>query len=94
MECEQLSRFDPVIFDEDIVKLVEESAKARGLSCRRITSGAGQDAQMLARMAKTAMIFIPSIRGISHNPKEFCTDGDVFNGAMVLLDVITKLCEQ
>ncbi len=94
VECEQLSRFDPVIFDEDIVKLVEESAKARGLSCRRITSGAGQDAQMLARMAKTAMIFIPSIRGISHNPKEFCTDEDVFNGALVLLDVITKLCEQ
>ena len=94
VECERLSRFDPVLFDEDIVKLVEQSAAARGFSCRRITSGAGQDAQMLARICKTAMIFIPSIRGISHNPAEYSADADVGNGANVLLDVVQKLCEQ
>ena len=93
VKCEQLSRFDPVLFDEDIVRLVEQSAKERGLSCRRITSGAGQDAQMLARICKTAMIFIPSIRGISHNPAEYSTDADVANGASILLDVVRKLAE-
>lgn len=94
VECERLSRFDPVLFDEDIVRLVEQSAAARGLSCRRITSGAGQDAQMLARICKTAMIFIPSIRGISHNPAEYSTDADVANGANILLDVVKKLSGQ
>ena len=94
VECEQLSRFDPVLFDEDIAALVEVSAKERGLSCRRITSGAGQDAQMLARICKTAMIFVPSVNGISHNPEEYTADTDVENGANVLLDVIQKLCEK
>ena len=94
VKCEQLSRFDPVLFDEDIVRLVEQSARERGLSCRRITSGAGQDAQMLARICKTAMIFIPSIRGISHNPAEYSTDTDVVNGANILLDVVKALSEQ
>ena len=91
---EQLSRFDPVLFDEDIVRLVEQSARARGLSCKRITSGAGQDAQMLARICKTAMIFIPSIRGISHNPAEYSTDADIVNGANILLDVVKNLSER
>lgn len=94
VKSEQLSRFDPVLFDEDIVRLVEQSARKRGLSCRRITSGAGQDAQMLARICKTAMIFIPSIRGISHNPAEYSTDADVANGANILLDVVKKLSGQ
>ena len=94
IEREQLSRFDPVLFDEDIVQLVEQFAKERGLSCKRITSGAGQDAQMLARICKTAMIFIPSIRGISHNPTEYSTDADVANGANILLDVVKKLSER
>lgn len=94
VSSEQLSRFDPVLFDEDIVRLVEQSALERGLSCKRITSGAGQDAQMLARICKTAMIFIPSIRGISHNPAEYSTDADVASGANILLDVVKQLSAQ
>ena len=66
----RLSRFKPVLFDEGIVKLVEKYAAKNHLSCRRITSGAGQDAQNLALMCPTAMIFIPSINGISHSPLE------------------------
>lgn len=88
---ERLSRFDPVLFDEGIVRLVEDSAAARSLSCRRMTSGAGQDAQMLARICPTAMIFVPSVRGISHNPLELTRDADVAAGANVLLDVVAQL---
>ena len=94
IESEQLSRFDPVLFDEEIVEMVEESARKRGFSCKRITSGAGQDAQMIARMTKAAMIFVPSVNGISHNPKEFTADQDVLNGASILLDVVTKLASR
>lgn len=91
IRAERLSRFEPVLFDEGIVRLVERSAAARGLSCRRMTSGAGQDAQMLARICPTAMIFVPSVDGISHNPKEFTRSADLAAGANVLLDVTAAL---
>lgn len=88
---ERLTEFDPVLFDEGIVKKVEQAAKARGLSSRRMTSGAGQDAQMMARICPTAMIFVPSIQGISHNPAEYTRDEDVIAGANVFLDVVAEL---
>jgi N-carbamoyl-L-amino-acid hydrolase len=48
-------------------------------------SGAGHDAQMMARLCPTAMVFIPSIGGLSHNPAEFSTDDDMISGANILL---------
>lgn len=63
----------------------------RGLSVRRITSGAGQDAQMMARICPTAMIFVPSVKGISHNPEEFTRDEDLIAGANVFLDVVSEM---
>ena len=91
ISVERMSRFEPVKFDEGIVRLVEKYAAARGLSCRRMTSGAGQDAQMLARVCPTAMIFVPSVNGVSHNPEELTRDADVINGANLLLDVASEL---
>ncbi len=91
--AERLVRFEPVIFDENIVKLVEDAARQHNLQCRRMTSGAGQDAQMMARICPTAMIFVPSANGISHNPKEFTPGPDLVAGANVLMDVIVKLAE-
>ncbi|KAB2332289.1 Zn-dependent hydrolase [Cytobacillus depressus] len=88
---EQLVRFQPVTFDETIVKLVEQAANQRGLQSKRMTSGAGHDAQMMARVCPTAMIFVPSIDGISHNPKEYTKDTDLEDGANVLLDVVSNL---
>lgn len=52
ISTERLTEFDPVPFDEGIVEKVEKAAKAHGLSVRRITSGAGQDAQMILRSAR------------------------------------------
>jgi beta-ureidopropionase / N-carbamoyl-L-amino-acid hydrolase len=88
---EQLARFNPVTFDESIVKLVEEVAGERGLESKLMTSGAGHDAQMMARICPTAMIFVPSKDGISHNPEEYTKDTDLVAGANVLLDVVRKL---
>lgn len=93
ISSERLVRFEPVIFDENIVKLVEDAANNRGLQSRRMTSGAGHDAQMMARICPTAMIFVPSIDGISHNPKEFTSEPDLVAGANVLLDVVCGLTE-
>ncbi len=56
-----------------------------------MTSGAGHDAQMMARICPAAMIFVPSVGGVSHNPDEFTPASDLVAGANVLLDVVTRL---
>ena len=91
IETERLVRFLPVTFNERIVKIIEKVAKDKNYSCRRMTSGAGHDAQMMSRICPTAMIFVPSYKGISHNPAEFTEDEDLLKGTSVLLDVVTKL---
>lgn len=94
IKTKQLVKFDPVIFDEEIVREVEKSAEKRKISCIRMTSGAGQDAQMMAMICPTAMIFIPSKDGISHNKNEFSSVSDIENGANILLDIIRSLSEK
>lgn len=91
VSVERLARFEPVVFDQGLVREIETAARARGHSVRRMTSGAGHDAQMMARIAPAAMIFVPSRGGISHNPKEFTPDADLVAGANVLLDVVRTL---
>lgn len=91
IHVERLARFQPVRFDETIVSVIEYSARERGLASRRMTSGAGHDAQMMARIAPSAMIFVPSKDGISHNPAEFTSDAELTAGAEVLLDVVMQL---
>jgi beta-ureidopropionase / N-carbamoyl-L-amino-acid hydrolase len=93
VERKSLARFEPVHFDEGLVRRIESAAAARGLSQRRVTSGAGHDAQMMARICPAAMIFVPSRRGISHNPSEFTAPAELTAGANVLLDVLCSLAE-
>ena len=59
-----------------------------------MVSGAGQDSQMMARLCPTAMIFSPSVNGISHNPKEYTKDEDVVKCANVFLDVVLELANK
>lgn len=86
-----MTNFDPVPFDEGLCKKIEAAAKSRNLKVRRMVSGAGQDAQMMARICPTAMIFVPSVKGISHNPDEYTTDEAIINGSNVFLDVVTEM---
>lgn len=90
---ERLARFHPVKFAPEIVAAIEVAAAQRQLACRRMTSGAGHDAQMIARIAPAAMIFVPSKAGISHNPAEFTSESDLIAGANVFLDVVRKLSQ-
>ena len=86
-----LARFDPVTFDAGIVGLVEETARRMGHSTLRLPSGAGHDAQMLARICPSGMVFVPSVAGISHNPAEYTSPGAITAGADVLLHVVLAL---
>jgi beta-ureidopropionase / N-carbamoyl-L-amino-acid hydrolase len=88
-----LARFEPVVFDERVIALVEETCTRLGNTVRRLPSGAGHDAQMMARLCPTAMIFTQSHLGISHNPAEHTDDADLVMGANVLLHVMLELSE-
>ena len=93
MTTRSLARFQPVDFDPPTVDLVEETAQRLGYTTRRLPSGAGHDAQMLARICPTAMIFTPSVDGLSHNIAEYTSPDDVAAGANVLLQTLLHLAE-
>ena len=86
-----LARFEPVEFDHRIIDLIESIAQAQGKVVSRLPSGAGHDAQMLARVCPTAMIFVPSANGISHNPSEYTSPEELEAGANVLLHAMIHL---
>lgn len=88
---QSLARFEPVTFDPAMVSCVERTAQALGYSVKRLPSGAGHDAGMIAAIAPSAMIFVPSMNGISHNVNEYTAPQDLENGTNVLLQVILQL---
>jgi beta-ureidopropionase / N-carbamoyl-L-amino-acid hydrolase len=90
VEIRPLARFAPVAFDASLVERVEAVARSRQLSVRRMPSGAGHDAQMFAPKCPTAMIFIPSANGLSHNINEHSEEADIAAGAQVLFDVVCE----
>ncbi|WP_397409329.1 Zn-dependent hydrolase [Polaromonas sp.] len=89
-----LARFEPVDFDPAVVNLVEQQAQALGCSHQRMPSGAGHDAQMLARVCPSAMIFVPSVGGLSHNVREHTEPADLQRGAQLLLQVVLALANR
>jgi N-carbamoyl-L-amino-acid hydrolase len=94
VEAKVLARFEPVIFEAGLVDRVERHAQALSLSTRRMPSGAGHDAQMMQRICPTAMIFVPSVAGLSHNVKEHTEAADLAAGAQVLLNLMLELAEE
>ena len=86
-----LARFQPVEFDDRVVDTVAAVAAELGHSVKRLPSGAGHDAQMMARLCPTGMVFVPSRDGISHNPAEYTEPDDLVAGADVLLGSMLAL---
>lgn len=78
----------PALTDKGFQKLIDDTARSLGFSTKVMPSGAGHDAQEIARIGPVGMIFIPSVGGISHSPKEFSRPQDVENGANVLLQTV------
>ena len=92
-ESRSLARFPPVGFDPAIVARIGRIARAQGHPVRRMTSGAGHDTGILAALSPTAMIFVPSVEGISHNVREHTEPQHLEAGANVLLQTLLALTE-
>ncbi|HEX7938748.1 MAG TPA: M20/M25/M40 family metallo-hydrolase, partial [Gemmatimonadaceae bacterium] len=78
----------PAMSDPAIRALISESAKDLRLTSKVMPSGAGHDAQAMAQIGPMGMIFIPSLGGISHSPKEYSTPQDIERGARVLMGAV------
>jgi N-carbamoyl-L-amino-acid hydrolase len=81
----------PAPTDPRVRAVIAEAAGELGLTTKLMPSGAGHDAQDMARLGPVGMIFIPSVGGISHSPREYSRPEDVTNGANVLLNALLKL---
>ena len=86
----EVSRYQPVAFDETCIAAVRAAAGRLGYSHRDIVSGAGHDACYLARVAPAGMIFIPCENGISHAEIENATPADTAAGCNVLLHAMVE----
>jgi len=78
----------PAPTDPRVRSVIDRAARELGLSTRAMPSGAGHDAQDMTRLGPVGMIFVPSVNGISHAPKEFSRPKDIENGANVLLQSV------
>lgn len=87
----QANESKPALTEKILQEKIAASAKALGFTYKLMQSGAGHDAQEIAWIAPVGMIFVPSVGGISHSPKEFTKAVDMANGANVLLHTILKL---
>jgi len=85
LDLQEIWHFPPTPFDADCVAAVRGAAERSDYSHRDIVSGAGHDACYVARVAPTAMVFVPCEDGISHNEIENATPEDLAAGAQVLL---------
>jgi N-carbamoyl-L-amino-acid hydrolase len=90
-EFTQTLRNVPALCDPRIRTIIGDAARERRLSTRLMPSGAGHDAQSMAVLGPVGMIFVPSVDGISHSPREFSRPEDITNGANVLLDVVRRI---
>ena len=91
LSIEKRMAVEPVAMDEGLRSRIIDSCKRRDLSFRVLPSGAGHDSQVMASLCPTAMIFVPSRKGVSHSPLEFSTHRALVDGMDVLRDVLFDL---
>ncbi|MDR7855280.1 allantoate deiminase [Tissierella sp.] len=82
---------EPVPMNKEVINIIEEACKEQNLNYKLMHSGAGHDSQIIAPRINTGMIFVPSVKGISHNPKEFTELEDLKQGIEALAATIYKL---
>jgi N-carbamoyl-L-amino-acid hydrolase len=91
VDIDPYATFGPVAFDTRLSALLRGKAEARQLSTRDMTAAAGHDSVLIAPLCPSAMLFVPSVDGITHNPKEYSTPEQIACGAQVLLDAVLEL---
>ncbi|MCM3636123.1 allantoate deiminase [Sporosarcina luteola] len=82
---------DPIPMDKQIVEAIEKQAKENGFNYKMMHSGAGHDSQIIAPVVPTAMIFVPSREGISHNPLEYTSPEQLAVGVQALMNSLYAL---
>ena len=83
--------FGPIAFDPALGVLLRDKAQARQLVARDMIAAAGHDSVLIAPLCPSAMLFVPSVDGITHNPREYSTSQQVAHGAQVMLDAVLAL---
>jgi N-carbamoyl-L-amino-acid hydrolase len=91
IDVDPYATFGPVVFDAGLGALLRRKAADRQLSVRDMIAAAGHDSVLMAPLVPSAMLFVPSVAGITHNPKEYSTKQQVARGAQVLLDAVLEL---
>lgn len=91
IDVDPYATFGPIRFDTGLGALLRDKAGARQLSTRDMIAAAGHDSVLMAPLVPSAMLFVPSVAGITHNPKEYSTKEQIAHGAAVLLDAVLDL---
>lgn len=91
IDVQLAAHHDEALADSRVQESIESACRKLGLDSHRMPSGAGHDAQMMATLGPMGMIFIPSIGGISHSPRELSRWTDCANGANILLQSVLAL---
>jgi N-carbamoyl-L-amino-acid hydrolase len=91
IDIDPYATFGPIVFDTKLGALLRGKAADRQLSTRDMIAAAGHDSVLMAPLVPSAMLFVPSVAGITHNPKEYSTKQQVARGAQVLLDAVLEL---
>ncbi len=91
LKIENLGKHSPSIMSDKVQHAYAEACDDLGFTHTSLTSGAGHDGQSLADLCPVGMIFVPSVNGTSHSPKEFTKWEDCVNGANVLLQAALRL---
>ncbi len=91
IDIDPYAAFGPIAFDTTLGALLRRKAEDRQLPTRDMIAAAGHDSVLMAPLVPSAMLFVPSVAGITHNPKEYSTKQQVARGAQVLLDAVLEL---
>jgi N-carbamoyl-L-amino-acid hydrolase len=91
IDIDPYTAFGPVAFDPTLCALLRSKAQARQFSTRDMIAAAGHDSVFVAALCPSVMLFVPSVDGITHNPKEYSTKEHLAQGAQVLLDAVGAL---
>ncbi len=93
IELDPYATFGPAGFDPRLGAMLREKAAHRQLATRDIIAAAGHDSVLIARLCPSAMLFVPSRGGITHNPREYTAPEHLAQGAQVLLDAVLDLAQ-
>lgn len=93
VSIEVMSSDKPVILAEEIIDTIEDACETLHVAYQRMHSGAGHDAMNIAALTPTGMIFVPSHKGISHNPDEYTSQEDITAGVQVLTETLYQLAK-